>query len=66
MTTDESPDLQCPICSLLKAFDRHPIGKHLRAAQRETLLAVRGLLDARIQALSDEAEAGGAKRVDVE
>jgi len=56
---------ECPFCLVLKAFEDHPVGKHIRAAQREVLLAVRTCLDARIDAL-EEAKADKPKKVKVE
>ena len=58
-------DADCPICLMLKAFDSHPMGKHLRSAQREFLMAMRSVLDSRISALEDQPERG-AQKVDIQ
>ncbi len=62
---NEDSGIQCPLCTMLRAFEKHPMGQHLRAAQREFLLAMRSVLDARIDALKDEA-AKGPQKVHVE
>ena len=64
MSTDDS-SVECPFCVMMKAFGNHPVGRHLRAAQREFLMAARSVLDARIESLKDEA-AAEAKKVNVE
>ena len=55
----------CPLCLVMKTFQNHPVGKHLRAARREFLLAIRSVLDAKIEALKDD-EPERAKKVEVE
>ena len=60
-TENSSADCKCPLCAVLNAFDNHPMGKHLRAAQREFLVAIRSVLDSRIESLKDEPEAGPQK-----
>jgi len=54
----------CPLCLLMKTFRNHPVAKHLRSARREVLLAVRSVLDARIEALEED-EPKTAKKVEV-
>ena len=61
----EKSEMECPLCLMMKVFKDHPVGQHIRASQRELLLAVRSILDTRIDALKDE-KASGAKKVKVE
>ncbi len=66
MCCQEETSTECPFCTMLKAFEKHPVSKHLRSAQREILMAMRSVLDARIEALKDEDESAGPQKVEVQ
>jgi hypothetical protein len=66
-------DVRCPVCELLECLSGQAarartskFAQHLRAARKEVLLAVRSMLDERIEALGKEPAPGPrARRIKV-
>jgi hypothetical protein len=58
----------CPICTLVTAFgDARPeLAEHLLLAGREVLLAMKVLIDARLQSEDSPVSAGGLERISIE
>jgi hypothetical protein len=59
-----------PLADLVASYRESEVAKHVRGIRRELLLTLRSLIDARIEALSEEERAKGekaeaAKKVDV-
>jgi len=42
-----------PLADMIESYKKSEIAKHVRGIQREVLLTVRSLIDARIQSLAD-------------
>ena len=54
--------IPCPWVDLRNRYKQSEITCHVRGIRREVLLAVRSLIDARIEALSEANEAAGKER----
>ncbi|HIE53190.1 MAG TPA: hypothetical protein EYP85_15670 [Armatimonadetes bacterium] len=52
----EEKECVCPICRLFSCILGSEAIRHLRQARKEVLLAVRSLIDARIEALEKKEE----------
>jgi hypothetical protein len=58
----------CPVCLLVTAAGSASpeLAEHLAAAGRELLLALRALIDARLEATGDSARPNGLERIPIE
>lgn len=58
----------CPICATVSALGevRPELTEHLLLAGREMLLAIRELIDARLEGVEERPRAGRVERIDVQ